>query len=75
MIAAPLFWLLKWLHGIIGNWGWAIGDDYDQERVLSANHASARSMAKMKIIARKLKALQAQYADDKQQLQAKMMEM
>ena len=24
IIAAPLFWLLKWLHGLIGNWGWAI---------------------------------------------------
>ena len=38
VIAAPLFWLLKWLHGIIGNWGWAIivHDDHDQERVLSA---------------------------------------
>ena len=24
IIAAPLFWLLKWLHGIIGNWGWSI---------------------------------------------------
>ena len=24
VIAAPLFWLLKWLHGLIGNWGWAI---------------------------------------------------
>ena len=24
ILAAPLFWLLKWLHGLIGNWGWAI---------------------------------------------------
>jgi YidC/Oxa1 family membrane protein insertase len=39
------------------------------------NHASARSMAKMKVIAPKLKALQAQYGSDKQQLQMKMMEM
>ena len=39
------------------------------------NHASARSMAKMKVIAPKLKALQEQYANDKQQLQVKMMEM
>lgn len=38
-------------------------------------HASARSMAKMKVIAPKLKALQEQYANDKQQLQVKMMEM
>src|SRR5205807_10130491 len=39
------------------------------------NHASARSMAKMKVIAPKMKALQEQYANDKQQLQMKMMEM
>jgi YidC/Oxa1 family membrane protein insertase len=77
VIAAPLFWLLKFLHGIIGNWGWAIivmtimikGVFYP------LNAASARSMAKMKIIAPKMKALQEQYANDKQQLQIKMMEM
>ena len=39
------------------------------------NHASARSMAKMKVIAPKMKALQEQYKNDKQQLQVKMMEM
>ena len=39
------------------------------------NHASARSMAKMKVIGPKMKALQEQYANDKQQLQVKMMEM
>ena len=77
VIAAPLFWLLKWLHGIIGNWGWAIiaMTIIIKSAFYPLNHASARSMAKMKIIAPKLKALQAQYADDKQQLQTKMMEM
>jgi YidC/Oxa1 family membrane protein insertase len=77
VIAAPLFWLLKWLHGLVHNWGWAIilltilikGAFYP------LNHASARSMAKMKVIAPKLKALQERYANDKQQLQIKMMEM
>ena len=77
VISAPLFWLLKWLHGLVHNWGWAIvlltilikGVFYP------LNHASARSMAKMKVIAPKLKALQEQYANDKQQLQIKMMEM
>ena len=77
VLAAPLFWLLKWLHGIIGNWGWSIivmtimikGAFYP------LNAAAARSMAKMKIIAPKMKALQEQYANDKQQLQVKMMQM
>ncbi|MEP6656499.1 MAG: membrane protein insertase YidC [Betaproteobacteria bacterium] len=77
VIAAPLFWLLRWLHDLIHNWGWSIivltilikGAFYP------LNHASARSMAKMKVIGPKLKALQEQYANDKQQLQVKMMEM
>ena len=77
VIAAPLFWLLKWLHGLIGNWGWAIiamtimikGAFYP------LNAAAARSMGKMKLVAPKLKALQEQYANDKQQLQMKMMEL
>ncbi|MEO8507352.1 MAG: membrane protein insertase YidC, partial [Betaproteobacteria bacterium] len=77
VLAAPLFWLLKWLHGIIGNWGWAIivmtimikGAFYP------LNAAAARSMGKMKIIAPRMKALQEQYKNDKQQLQIKMMEM
>jgi YidC/Oxa1 family membrane protein insertase len=77
VLAAPLFWLLKWLDGIVHNWGWAIVllTIIIKSVFYPLNHASARSMAKMKVIAPKLKALQAQYAGDKQQLQVKMMEM
>jgi YidC/Oxa1 family membrane protein insertase len=77
VIAAPLFWLLKWLHGLVHNWGWAIVllTILIKSAFYPLNHASARSMAKMKVIAPKLKSLQEQYANDKQQLQIKMMEM
>ncbi len=77
VIAAPLFWLLKWLHALVHNWGWAIVllTIIIKSVFYPLNHASARSMAKMKVIAPKLKALQEQYAKDKQQLQIKMMEM
>ncbi len=77
VLAAPLFWLLKWLHGILGNWGWAIVvmTIMIKSAFYPLNHASARSMAKMKVIAPKMKALQEQYKNDKQQLQVKMMEM
>ena len=70
VIAAPLFLLLKWLHSLIGNWGWAIiaMTIIIKSAFYPLNHASARSMAKMK-------ALQEQYASDKQQLQMKMMEL
>ena len=77
IIAEPLFMLLSWLYKIVGNWGWAIivltilikGVFYP------LNAASARSMAKLKMVAPKMKQLQEQYANDKQQLQVKMMEM
>jgi len=77
VIAAPLFWLLKWLHSLLGNWGWAIiaMTIIIKSAFYPLNHASARSMAKMKLIAPKMKALQEQYGSDKQQLQMKMMEM
>jgi YidC/Oxa1 family membrane protein insertase len=77
IIAAPLFWLRKWLHGLIGNWGWAIivMTIMIKGAFFPLNAASARSMGKMKIVAPKMKALQQQYANDKQQLQIKMMEL
>ena len=77
ILAAPLFWLLKWLNGIVHNWGWSIVllTIIIKSVFYPLNHASARSMAKMKVIAPKLKALQEQYGSDKQQLQMKMMEM
>jgi YidC/Oxa1 family membrane protein insertase len=77
VIAAPLFWLLKWLHGFVHNWGWSIIllTILIKSAFYPLNHASARSMAKMKVIAPKMKALQERYANDKQQLQVKMMEM
>jgi YidC/Oxa1 family membrane protein insertase len=77
IIAEPLFWLLKWLHSLLGNWGWAIiaMTVIIKSAFYPLNHASARSMAKMKIVAPKMKSLQEQYANDKQQLQMKMMEL
>ena len=77
MLAAPLFCCCKWLHGLIGNWGWAIVVMTIMIKLAfyPLNAAAARSMGKMKIIAPKMKALQEQYANDKQQLQIKMMEM
>ncbi|MEO8537256.1 MAG: membrane protein insertase YidC, partial [Betaproteobacteria bacterium] len=77
IIAAPLFALLKWLHSLLGNWGWSIivMTIMIKAAFFPLNAASARSMGKMKIVAPKMKALQAQYANDKQQLQVKMMEL
>ena len=77
VIAAPLFWLLSWLYKLVGNWGWAIIllTILIKAVFYPLNAASARSMAKLKLVAPKMKQLQEQYANDKQQLQVKMMEM
>ncbi len=77
IIAAPIFALLKWLHGMIGNWGWSIivMTILIKGAFFPLNARAARSMAKMKIVAPKMKALQEQYANDKQQLQIRMMEL
>ena len=77
VLAAPLFWLLKWLHALIGNWGWAIVvmTILIKLAFYPLNAAAARSMAKMKIVGPKLKSLQEQYKNDKQQLQIRMMEL
>jgi YidC/Oxa1 family membrane protein insertase len=77
VIAAPLFWVLQWLHGFLGNWGWAIialtvmlkGAFFP----LSA--ASYKSMAKMRILTPKLTKLKEAYADDKQRMNQEMMEL
>ncbi len=74
-IAAPMFMLLKWFHGLVGNWGWAIilltvlikGVFYP------LNAAAGRSMGKMKLVGPKLKELQTRYADDKAKLNTEMM--
>jgi len=77
VIAVPLFIALQWLYKLVGNWGWAIVLLTVLLKLLfyPLNTSAARSMGKMKLIAPKLKALQEQYANDKQQLQVKMMEL
>jgi YidC/Oxa1 family membrane protein insertase len=77
VIAAPIFWMLQWLHSFLGNWGWAIivltvmlkGAFFP----LSA--ASYKSMAKMRLLTPKLTKLKETYADDKQRMNQEMMEL
>jgi len=67
IIAQPLFWLLKTIHGFVGNWGWAI---IFTTFVIKAvfyklSEASYRSMAKMKLLQPKLASLKDRYGDDR----------
>ena len=77
VLAEPVFWCLEHLHGLLGNWGWAI-------IVLTLgiklaffplSAASYRSMARMKSVAPRLKILQEKYKDDRMKLNQSMMEL
>jgi YidC/Oxa1 family membrane protein insertase len=77
IFAKPMFAALKFFHGLSGNWGWAIVLlTVSIKALLYLPMAmSYRSMAKMKIVAPKMKALQERYADDKTKLNGAMMEL
>jgi YidC/Oxa1 family membrane protein insertase len=77
IIAKPLFALMTWLHSILGNWGWTIVALTVLIKAVFYPLAatSYRSMARMKQVTPRLQALKEKYGDDKQKLNAAMMEM
>lgn len=76
-LAKPIYWLLSFLHGIVGNWGWAIVllTCIVKAVLYPLSLAGYRSMAKMKDLGPRMKALKEKYGDDKQRLNMAMMEM
>ncbi len=76
-IAYPLFWLLDFLFGLVGNWGIAIILVTVIVKALFFNLSatSYRSMANMRRVAPKLQALKEQYGDDRAKMSAAMMEL
>ncbi|AFL68743.1 membrane protein insertase YidC [Sulfurospirillum barnesii] len=76
-IAKPLFSLLSYLHGIFGNWGWAIVAMTIIVRLVlyPLTYKGMVSMNKLKELAPKVKELQKKYGDDKQKLNMHMMEL
>ncbi len=73
----PLFQLLSWLHGILGNWGWSIIALTLIIRVVlyPLTYKGMVSMQKMKEISPQIKALQAKYKGDPQRMNAAVMDM
>lgn len=76
-LAAPMFWLLKWFHGLVGNWGWAIILLTILIKVVfyPLNAKAGRSMGKMKLVGPKLKEIQERHAGDRVKLNQAMMEL
>lgn len=77
IIAAPLFWVLKFFHGLTGNWGWAIVllTVLIKAVFFPLSAASYRSMAKMKQVTPRLMKLREQYGDDRMKLNQAMMDL
>lgn len=75
--AKPLFALLSWLHGIFGNWGWAIIALTIIIRLIlyPLTYKGMVSMQKIKEIAPRIKEVQAKYKGDPQRMNAAVMEM
>lgn len=77
IFASPLFALLNWLHGVIGNWGWAIIvlTLIVKAILFPLNQKAYKSMAKMRTVAPKMEALKKQYGEDRMGLQQAMMKL
>ena len=77
ILAQPLFWLLGKVHDVLGNWGWTIimVTFLIKLAFYKLTEASGRSMAKMRNLQPRIKALQERYKDDKQQLSQQMMDL
>ncbi|SDX46791.1 YidC/Oxa1 family membrane protein insertase [Allochromatium warmingii] len=77
VIAKPIFWLLGWIHAVVGNWGWSIIvlTILIKLAFYKLSETSYRSMAHMRQITPRLQALKDRYGDDKQRLNQAMMEL
>jgi len=77
IISNPLFWLLSVVHEFVGNWGVAIilVTFLIKLAFYKLTESSGRSMAKMRNLQPRMKALQDRYKDDKPALSTAMMEL
>ncbi|MCL6414235.1 membrane protein insertase YidC [Aestuariirhabdus sp. Z084] len=76
-IAQPLFYILTFIHSMVGNWGWAIILLTVLVKALfyPLSAASYRSMANMRRVSPMLASLKEQFGDDRQKMSQAMMEL
>ena len=77
ILSQPMFWLLSTVYSFVGNWGWAIigVTVIIKLAFYKLTQASGRSMAKMRELQPRMKALQDRYKDDRQALSQAMMDL
>ncbi len=77
LLAQPLFWLLDKIHSVIGNWGWTIiiVTFLIKLAFYKLTQTSGRSMAKMRKMQPRMKALQERYKDDREAMSRALMDL
>ncbi len=77
IIAEPLFWLMKFIHGFVLNWGLAIiGLTFTVKLLFfKLSATSYKSMAKMRKLAPKMAELKERYGDDRQKMSQETMKL
>ena len=77
LLAQPLFWLLDKIHAVIGNWGWTIiiVTFLIKLAFYKLTETSGRSMAKMRKMQPRMKALQERYKDDREAMSRALMDL
>jgi len=77
ILAQPMFWLLDKVHGVVGNWGLTIILVTFLIKLVfyKLSETSGRSMARMRKLQPRMKALQERYKDDRQALSTALMEL
>lgn len=76
-VAAPIFWVLQWLHGLVGNWGWAIIllTVLIKAAFFPLSAASYKSMARMRLVTPRMMKIKEQYGHDRARMNQEMMEL
>lgn len=77
VFSKPLFWLLSYIHKMVGNWGWAIVllTVFIKLLFFKLTEAQYRSMARMRKLQPRIEQLKERYGDDRQRMSQAMMEM
>lgn len=77
IISKPLFIALSWIHGVVGNWGWAIVILTLGIKLVfyKLSETSYRSMARMRKLQPRMQQLKERYGDDRQAMNQAMMKM
>lgn len=77
VISKPLFWLLDVIHGLIGNWGWAIIilTLLIKLAFYKLSETSYKSMAHMRKVQPRMVQIKERYGDDRQRMNQALMEL